>query len=405
MKKRQYSGVGFICMLVVMVPSVSCASALGLDDQAVPMEAGHILYVGGKNPGNYSTIQSAVDNASAGDTVFVFDDSAPYYENIVIRTPIQLLGENRTTTGIEGGDHAISIHADGVTVRGFRISNVGDFWNCCGFFITSDGNTISENIIIDNQRMNSVYLYDSSYNTISGNLIQDNQYHAIRLEYATHNVIEQNTIVNNRGYGIYLSESSENEIIGNTVVQSYWDGVLLGNHSGNNSLFHNTLIDNQANAYDEEGNSWDTGASGNYWSDYTGSDMNGDGIGDSPYQIPGGKSQDRYPLMKSLHTQTPHLMITVKGMLGFEITVKNVGTTVALESEWEFHLSGGIILVPSDRNHNGSIRLLIPGQELVLQRVDVMVGIGMITVVVNVGNSTASQRGLVLFFLFLPLSG
>jgi len=42
------------------------------------------LYVGGTGSGNYSKIQDAIDNASYCDTVFVLDDSSPYYENIVI---------------------------------------------------------------------------------------------------------------------------------------------------------------------------------------------------------------------------------------------------------------------------------------------------------------------------------
>jgi len=35
---------------------------------------GNILYVGGSGPGNYSIIQNAINDASDGDTIFVFDD-------------------------------------------------------------------------------------------------------------------------------------------------------------------------------------------------------------------------------------------------------------------------------------------------------------------------------------------
>jgi parallel beta-helix repeat protein len=37
---------------------------------------------------------------------------------------------------------------------------------------------------------------------------------------------------------------------------------------------------------------------GNYWDNYTGVDKNGDGIGDTPYKIPGLGRKDQYPLMK-----------------------------------------------------------------------------------------------------------
>jgi hypothetical protein len=65
-----------------------------------------------------------------------------------------------------------------------------------------------------------------------------------------------------------------------------------------NTIYHNNFLENKiGNAYDEGRNKWDKGGRGNYWDDYTGKDEDGDGIGDTPYKIPGGINKDRYPLM------------------------------------------------------------------------------------------------------------
>ena len=42
--------------------------------------------------------------------------------------------------------------------------------------------------------------------------------------------------------------------------------------------------------------SWNNSTTGNYWSDYNGTDADGDGIGDIPHVLD-EKNQDNYPLM------------------------------------------------------------------------------------------------------------
>ena len=84
---------------------------------------GKTLYVGGLGPDNYTKIQDAIVNASDDDTVFVFDDSSPYYENIMIDKSINLIGENKNTTIIDGSrkDDVVHINADSVKLSFFTI--------------------------------------------------------------------------------------------------------------------------------------------------------------------------------------------------------------------------------------------------------------------------------------------
>jgi parallel beta-helix repeat protein len=79
---------------------------------------------------------------------------------------------------------------------------------------------------------------------------------------------------------------------------SYGTGLML--YGNGNRIFLNNFINNtvQVATQDISNNTWDNGypSGGNYWSDYTGIDADGDGIGDTTYFID-SNSQDDYPLM------------------------------------------------------------------------------------------------------------
>jgi parallel beta-helix repeat protein len=82
------------------------------------------LYVGGSGPGNYTRIQDAVNASSDGDTVFVYHGM--YQEcNIWVDKGITLLGENKTTTLIDGQWSLVIflINVSNVTVRNFTLKN------------------------------------------------------------------------------------------------------------------------------------------------------------------------------------------------------------------------------------------------------------------------------------------
>ncbi len=82
--------------------------------------------------------------------------------------------------------------------------------------------------------------------------------------------------------------------------------------SWTNLIYHNNLIDNTIQAWDNmpiPGNAWDNGLpdGGNYWNDYGGVDMPPNGIGDSSYFILGGvgASDDR-PWMRENGWKLPY---------------------------------------------------------------------------------------------------
>ena len=92
--------------------------------------------------------------------------------------------------------------------------------------------------------------------------------------------------------GVRLLNSSGNVIDGNAIAKNHY-GVVMMVGSNENKAYGNSFIDNGTNGLDQRHlNTW-TGESGNYWSDYTGQDADGDGVGDQAYNA----LYDPHPLM------------------------------------------------------------------------------------------------------------
>lgn len=125
------------------------------------------------------------------------------------------------------------------------------------------------------------------------------------------NLIKENKICYNRlkrctyfteGTGIYIEDES-NSIFKDNLISLNLRGIVV--YSSNNLFYGNNLIKNDLNANDDGTNTWynATLQEGNYWSDYTGVDNNSDGIGDTPYDVPGaGNNHDNCPAMAPFGT-------------------------------------------------------------------------------------------------------
>jgi len=267
-------------------------------------------------PADFDNIQEAINNTSSGDTIFVHVGT--YYEHVVIDTSITLVGEDREFTIIDGydTDDVISISANNASVKSFTIRKSG-VYPCSGILIDhSINNNIINNKIIDTSEGISLYyssnnticgntisrnndgisLYYSSNNVLSGNTIYSSTYDGIYLYSCSNNVVSRNLILRNNLDGISLYYSSNNTICGNTISSNYY-GISLYLVSSNNIIYHNNF-NNTDQVWGELANVWDYNNEGNYWSDYSEQDLNGDGIGDYPYIID-EVNQDNHPLMGS----------------------------------------------------------------------------------------------------------
>jgi parallel beta-helix repeat protein len=235
-----------VCMLMILSTIVPVSGTTVSKKTSQPLTRGNILYVGGSGPNNYTKIQDAVDNASSGDTVFVYDDSSPYKENITITKSLTIQGENKYTTIIDGSHgigQSFSITSDNVTITSFTIQNTG-----IAVYIGGVGGTASHNIvtntIILNASVGVVMFYGDpmiadfssyGYNTISDNYIKNTTYEGIVVNQGQKNLITRNTITENHGsdekghpgFGIEVS-GAFNNISYNNVSDNNGYGIIIG---------------------------------------------------------------------------------------------------------------------------------------------------------------------------------
>lgn len=145
----------------------------------------------------------------------------------------------------------------GLTVKNLNIKNYS-----IGMYIWTENNKIAGNAITD---------------TIVGILLS-----------GSNNSITRNYIARNK-QGIFFGWNEPGEIPSTIEISHNW-------FDGNQQHLSGCLCEDYN--FTELPHTWDDGKEGNYWADYNGTDIDGDGIGDIPYIID-ALNQDRYPLMES----------------------------------------------------------------------------------------------------------
>lgn len=323
-------------------------------------------------PDDYPTIQEAINHASSGDTIYV--KAGTYYENVVVNKSLALVGEDRRSV-IDGNrsGNVVSVRALNVTINGFTIRN-GVF---SGILLSYSEAKIMNNNITDNSfgiqcyaTRRNIILNNSITNntngiigqwltesTISGNTVANNLV-GIGLSDSNRNTIDHNDIRNQWDYGISIQDAYQNVIVGNNILlnnEGNYSSAIIINQASYNKFYHNNIINRgrQVNflSEPEQFNIWDDDypSGGNYWSDYSGSDLcsgpfqnitGSDGIGDTPHIIAAG-NEDRYPLAH------PYTLLAVQ--LNLTEYYESLASFVNLQSKYDDLMSRHNNLM---RDHN-----------------------------------------------------
>ena len=241
-------GIAFI--VIVLFIGVSIPSTGRVLEQSSPVSSdGNTLYVGGSGEGNYTKIQDAIDNASDGDTVFVYDDSSPYIENIIIDKSLMMVGENRNTTVILSNNisDAVNITGANVILVGFTIQTAEDS--------VSYLKLNAENIQIEYNRFVNITILSKNHNGISitNNIFPNDKWIKRRIIYLLNGnscLIKNNTISRTNS-GIRIYNCQDSRICFNTVHNCF-SGI--NDVNGNSNIINNNTVDIAGNGIYLNGN-------------------------------------------------------------------------------------------------------------------------------------------------------
>ncbi len=159
-------------------------------------------------------------------------------------------------------------------------------------YMYSDDNSFSYNTLIDNVAGAAV-MYAKRFK-FSGNVFAHNRgfraygvlWQDVRHSDCFDNLVFDNTI------GLYFDQAGMSKVHNNLVISNDVASVILEN-SENNTIFENNFINNlsllrlRGGTQTGRNNLFYKDGKGNYWSDYRGYDLDGDGVGDQLYKLEG----------------------------------------------------------------------------------------------------------------------
>ena len=200
--------------------------------------------------------------------------------NLVDGKPIYHIknASNITIDGTTNAGTVYCVNCENVTVKDLVLANNG-----AGVCFCDTNNSRIENVTSIDCR-EGVCLHDSHNNTLMNSCASNSQ-EGVCMRWSDNNVLTNNDILNNsRGIDLYRSN--------NSLI--YFNNFVYNSLNVQSRNSTNTWSSPSITHYTYDGIAH-SNYPGNYWDDYTGTDTDNDGIGESPYYI--DSDRDNHPLV------------------------------------------------------------------------------------------------------------
>lgn len=175
--------------------------------------SGRTITVDDDGGADFNTIQNAVNASESGDVIFVY--SGTYNESVLVNTSIDLIGQSRDDTIIQGGfwETTLTISKPWVNITGIEIRS-GEY----GVVIEANQTTIRDCVI------------DARTYGITGNNL--------------HSITLKNSVVQQQAIGIRLLNTRDVTILGNSLKYHTGNTCLYLSRCSNSTVSNNTFDTN-----------------------------------------------------------------------------------------------------------------------------------------------------------------
>lgn len=144
---------------------------------------------------------------------------------------------------------------------------------------------MSRDLEVRGNRSENDHNYGILMNYVNYSVVAGNDIRGITAWHGAAGGDEHGVTLGAEGKALFIYNSQANEIHHNRLADSEL-GIHLTAGSENNRLYHNAFVNNrqQVMYVSTRSQEWSVDGQGNYWSDYLGWDLAGDGIGDTAYE-------------------------------------------------------------------------------------------------------------------------